>query len=146
MALSLIRTRLVEETRAVNVRQQVSRSAAGFRKSQKQRSNAHERGVASSSSSVGCTIVKKLASRAPRATPTSSESKKSSVSPATLNPGKHFDSISTDRHGRKTRRTPSYYLSDRVRLKWGLLQNHSAYGSHFLSNSANEFMSMSALT
>ncbi len=39
-----------------------------------------------------------------------------------LNTGKHFDSISIRRHSRITRRTPSSYLSDCVRFKWGLLQ------------------------
>ena len=38
-----------------------------------------------------------------------------------LNPGKHFDSISTVRHSRKTRLKPSSYLNDGVRLNWGLL-------------------------
>jgi hypothetical protein len=41
---------------------------------------------------------------------------------AALDPGKHFDSISIVRHSRNTRRTPSSYLGDCVRFKWGLLQ------------------------
>lgn len=44
------------------------------------------------------------------------------ITPAALDPGKHFDSFSTVRHSRKPRRTPSSYLGDRVRLKGGLLQ------------------------
>jgi len=38
-----------------------------------------------------------------------------------LDPGKYFDSISIRRHSRITRRTPSSYLGDCVRFKWGLL-------------------------
>ena len=43
---------------------------------------------------------------------------------AALDTGKHCDSISIRRHSRITKRTPSSYLGDCVRFKWGLL--HSA--------------------
>ena len=38
-----------------------------------------------------------------------------------LDTGKDFNSLSTCRHSRNTRRKPSSYLGDCVRLKWGLL-------------------------
>jgi hypothetical protein len=44
------------------------------------------------------------------------------IPPPALDPGKYFDSISIRRHSRITRRTPSSYLGDCVRFKWGLLQ------------------------
>jgi hypothetical protein len=48
------------------------------------------------------------------------------ISAQALNTGKHFDSFSTVRHSRITRRTPSSYLGDCVRLKWGLLHMATA--------------------
>ncbi len=39
----------------------------------------------------------------------------------TLNTDQNFDSISTVRHSRMTRRKPSSYLKDYVRIKWGPL-------------------------
>ena len=46
------------------------------------------------------------------------------VPSAALDPGKNLYSISIVRHSRMTRLMPSSYLSDCVRLKWGLLQLH----------------------
>lgn len=46
------------------------------------------------------------------------------ITPAALDPAEDFDSISIRRHSRMTRRTPSSYLSDCVRFKWGLLHWH----------------------
>ena len=43
------------------------------------------------------------------------------IAPAALDSAEDFDSISIRRHSRMTRRTPSSYLSNYVRLKWGLL-------------------------
>ena len=43
------------------------------------------------------------------------------IAPAALDSAEDFDSISIRRHSRVTRRTPSSYLSNYVRFKWGLL-------------------------
>ena len=43
------------------------------------------------------------------------------IAPAALDSAEDFDSISIRRHSRMTRRTPSSYLSNYVRFKWGLL-------------------------
>ena len=47
------------------------------------------------------------------------------IPPASLNPGKHFYSISIVTHSRMTRLTPISYLYGYVRSKWGLLHQRS---------------------